>query len=280
MNPHIPTPIALEPSRNTMITEVLGDGIQISDWIRNRTVEVTTSGPNDDHVFVRMVPRGVLTTRRNVLKCDDQQLLLGARLVGDYILLFMPMRMDLLLIPPSPDTDGQSTSENPNRHRFHLKYPGGHFTGASLSEPQPNPESPDDSSVVYVLAHSTTTGFFYFRVTIHNPDYTPSGPRARLDVDLVGVYELRKPELGRRGMFGPCLALRSWLGPEGKRGVWIERPLSALVNFVVAVSFDQSCPEVVPVELGDDLGELCEIAPRIESTGDVFIVDTWNPHGQ
>lgn len=210
-------------------------------------------------------------------KCDYQGPLLGTRLVGDYVLFFRPMWMDLLLISPFPDTDGRSTSESPNHYRFHLNHPDGRFTGASLSEPQPNPESPDDSRIVYVLAHSTTIGFFYFRVTIYNPDYTPSGPRARMDVGLVGVHELRKPELGRREKLGPCLALRSWLGPQGKRGIWIERPLSKHMDFVVAVSFDQRFPAAVPVEPGDDLGELCEIAPRIEATGDVFI---WNSHGQ
>ena len=40
------------------------------------------------------------------------------------------------------------------------------------------------------------------------------------------------------------------LGPEGKRGIWIERS-SNLKEFVVAASFDQSCSACVPVEPGD-----------------------------
>lgn len=275
--------VALEPPRNAIITELPDAGIQIGDWTRGRTVEVTTPGLNDDHVFVRTVLR-VFITRRNVLRCDDQQPLLGLRLVGDYVLFFRSMWIELLPIPSFPDANGQPASENcengPNPCRFHLKYPDGPFTGASLSEPQPNPESLHDSCVVYILAQSTLTGFFYFRTTIYNSNYVSSGPGARMDVDLVGVHELRKPQVGRRDKLGPCLALRSWLGPEGKRGIWIERPITKLMNFVVAVSFDESCPAAIPVESGDDLQELCEIAPRIESTEDVFIVESWNPHGQ
>jgi len=41
----------LEPSRNAIIMEVPGVGIQVSDWMRNRTVEIATPGP------VRTVPR-------------------------------------------------------------------------------------------------------------------------------------------------------------------------------------------------------------------------------
>ena len=71
-------------------------------------------------------------------------------------------------------------------------------------------------------------------------------------VDLVGVYELGGPHGGHGEELGLFLALRSWLGPEGKRGVWIERSSSTLTHFAVAVSFDRSCSAVVPVESGDD----------------------------
>lgn len=230
-----------------------------------------------------LVPRVFITTRK-VFKCDEQQPLLGLRLVGDYVLIFRSRWIELLPVPLFPDADEQSASESdengPDLHRFYLKYQDDRFTGASLSEPQPNPESPDDSRVVYVLVQSTMAGFFYFRVTIHNPDYVPSGLRARMDIDLIGACELRKPQVRCREKLGACLALRSWLGPEGKRGIWIERPLSKLMNSVVAVSFDQDCSSAVPVESGDDLQELCEIAPRIESTGVIFTVESWNPHGQ
>ena len=277
----VPTIFALEPSRNMILTEIPDVGIQIGDWASDQAVQIITPRLDDD-IFVRAVPR-VSVTRRDVLKYDNQKPLLGLRLVGDYILIFRSNRIEMFPVPAFPDADGRSTSENengPDSSCFYLKLPDGRFTGASFSEPQPNPESLDDSRIVYILAQSTTTGFFYFRVTVYNPDYALSGPRARMDVDLVGVHELRKPRTERREKLRPILALRSWLGPEGKRGVWIERPLSKLMNFVVAVSFDQSCPGAVPVESGDDLRELCEIAPRIESMGDVFIVESWSLHGE
>ncbi|KAF9649209.1 hypothetical protein BDM02DRAFT_1948733 [Thelephora ganbajun] len=246
--------IALEPSRNAVITDSISAGIEIGDWIRSRVVGIST--PNDyEFAFI-----------------------LGVRLVGDYILSFRSTCIELLSVPPFPDTDGQITYEtNPASYRFHLNYPDLAFTGASLSEPQQNPESPEDSRIVYILAHQTTIGFFYFRVTIYNPDYVPSGPRARMDVDLLGVYELRRPRVRHREEVGTRLVLGGRLGPEGKRGLWTERSLSKLKRFVVAASFDQSCSEAVAVESGDDLRELCEIAPRIESTSDVFVVDSWSP---
>lgn len=264
-----PGAIFLEPSRDTIITELPGIGVQISDWIRNRTVEITTSGPGE---IVRTVPWIFFITRRSVLRCDNQAFIVGLRLVGDHIILFKPICVELHLIPPFTSADGQPILENNTRlYRFHLQYSYHRFTGASLSEPQPNPESLGDSRIVYVLAQSAYAGFFYFRVTIHNPEYVPSGPGARMDIDLVGVYEV-----GLEAELGPCLAWRSWLGPEGKRGVWTKRPLDAATNVVVAVSFDQSYSEAVPVESGDDLQELCEIAPRIKSIGDIYIAKSRN----
>jgi hypothetical protein len=48
-----------------------------------------------------------------------------------------------------------------------------------------------------------------------------------MGVDLLGIF--RK---------GQDLALGAWLGPEGKRGIWIKRSSNELMRFVVAVSFD------------------------------------------
>jgi len=150
------------------------------------------------------------------------------------------------------------------------------FTGASLSEPQPNPESPENSLIVYILAYQTVVGFFYFRVTIYNPDYIPSGPRATVGIDLIGVYELGKPRVGSPRL----VQLGAWLGQEGKRGIWIERSPNQLKRFVVAASFDQSGLAGVPMESGDDLRELRKIAPRIERTSDVFIIKSQSPNGE
>ena len=263
-----PGKIFLEPSRNAIIMEVPDIGIQISDWMRNRTVEIATSGP------VRTVPRVSSITKRNVLRCDNQGTTIGLRLVGDYIILFKPLWIELHLIPPFTSADGQPIPENnPHPYRFYLRYSHHRFAGASLSEPQPNPESPSDSRIIYVLAQTAFAGFFYFRFTIYNPEYVPSGPGARMNIDLIGAYEVEREE-----ELGSCLAWNSWLGPEGKRGVWIKRPLDVATNAVVAVSFDQSCSEAVPVESGNDLQELCKTAPRIKSTSDIFTAESRNFH--
>lgn len=211
-------------------------------------------------------------TRRDALKWDDQAFLLGLRIVGDYALIFRATWIELRPIPPFAETKGGPAAENrTDHHSFRLTPPDGHFIGASSSEPQPNPDSPGDSRIVYVLARSATTCFFYFRVTIYNLEYASSGPRARMNVDLAGVYESGVPPARQREGIGRCWASKSWLGPEGKRAVWIERPEGKPMDFVVAVSFDTSCPGAIPVGPDDNLRELCEVAPRIESTNDIFI---------
>ena len=184
--------------------------------------------------------------------------------------------MQLLYVPPFPDAGEQLVSAHDHTsHPFHLRYRGFPFDGASLSEPQPNPESLENSRIIYILAREITVGFFYFRVTIYNPDYTPSGPGARMSVDLAGVFKLNEPRVGVRGINGYSSGL--WLGPEGKRGIWMERLKDHSKRFVVAVSFDQSRAGVT-AESGDELQELCEGAPRIESIRDVF-VDGSRDHG-
>ena len=97
-----------------------------------------------------------------------------------------------------------------------------------------------------------------------------------MSVDLAGVFKLNEPEGGVIGMSGHSSGL--WLGPEGKRGVWASEDNSK--RTIVAVSLDQSRRAGVPVESGDELQELCKIAPRIESTGDVFVDGSWNHGGR
>ena len=255
--------LALEPSGHTVVSKIRSFGIEISNWIHNRTCPINMPD-------VRAVPQTPLA-RQDVLKCDDQLSLLSVRLVGDHLLIFRTTEIELL---PVPLQNGQPTPQNNSiSYRLRLGSLDPWFTGASLSEPLQNPESPDGSRVVYVLARLVATGFFYLRVTIYNLEYTPSGPGARMEVHLLGVYEMGKPGVGRGEDIGPCMVSESWLGPEGKRGVWVESSANKRMNVVVAASFDQDCLAVVPVESGDDLRELSKIASRIESTGDVFIVD-------
>ena len=207
-------------------------------------------------------------------KHDDQEPFLGLRLVGDHIVSFRRRWIELLFVPPFPDADGQLVSEHdPTPYPFPPPCREVEFGRASLSEPQPNPKPLDNSRIIYILAQHMTVGFFYFRATIYNPDYVPSGPRARMDVDLIGVYEVDKPQVG---MGEPRHALGSWLGPEGKRGIWIECSLDRCTIFVVAVSFDLGCPAGARAESGDDR---CEITPRITSTDVIFVFESWNPTG-
>lgn len=199
-----------------------------------------------------------------MLKRGDQGPILGFRLVGDYILCVTFNWIDLRYVPPLPNAGERVVSEcDPTSRPFHLKCGETSFLSASLSEPQPNPKSPDDSRIIYILAHHVVVGVFYFRVTIYNSDYSPSRPRARIDVDLAGVYKMHEPEVGVRRTYGPPMVVWLSLGPEGQRGIWIEQP-SNLKEFVAAASFDQSCPGCIPVESGDDLEELYKNAPRIE----------------
>lgn len=203
-----------------------------------------------------------------MFKHDDQPPL-SVRLVGDHLLIFGTGGIELL-----PLQNGQPASRNDSdSYFFRVGFLSRWFTRASLSEPQQNPESSDSSRIVYVLARLEAVGFFYLRVTVHNPEYTPSGPEARMEVHLLGVYEVGKPGVGRKEGIGPRQVLESWLGPEGKRGVWLESLGNGCASLVVAASFDQGCLAAIPVESRDKLEELGKIAPRIESTGDVFILD-------
>ena len=245
---------SLEPSRNAIVSGSIDIGIEIRDWTRNRSVMVRIAEANYD---------------------NNQESILGLRLVGDYVLCFTSKWVELFYIPPFPDADVHLISElDPTSRPFHLKYQRRSFDGASVSEQQPNPESPDNSRIVYILARQMIVGFFYFRVTIYNPDHAPSGPRARMDVDLIGVYE---PEV--RWMDEPHLVSGSLIGPEGKRCICVESSLGGFRMVVVAVSFDQTGSAGVPVRSGGGLEDLCKILPRIESTGDVFVVESWDGNG-
>lgn len=233
--------VLLEPSRSAVISGFIRNGIEIHDWTRNRSVTVNITRANNDR---------------------EKEPILGLCLVGDYALSFRVRQIELSRVPLFPDGDTRSASEhNPTTLPFHLKHLL--LSSASLSEPQSNPESLDNSRIIYVLAHQLSVGFFYFRVTIYDPDYTPSGPGASMDVDLIGVYYLIRSSL---------ITSVPRLGPEGKRGFWIELSFKEFERRVVAASFDQTRSAGIPVKSGDDLQELRKITPRIESTAEVFVI--------
>ena len=48
------TLLGLEPSRNAIVTDLLGVGIEIHDWSRSRSVVVKTTGGDSDNIYVRM----------------------------------------------------------------------------------------------------------------------------------------------------------------------------------------------------------------------------------
>ena len=142
-----------------------------------------------------------------MLKRDNQEPILGLRLVGDYILCFGSKWIDLRYVPPLPKAGEQLISEcDPTSRTFHLQHGDVDFDSASLSEPQPNPKSPNNSRIVYILARRPTVGLFYFRITVYNPDYSPSGPRE---------LGSRSTSLGRTSCADPrrelsvCLSCRS-----------------------------------------------------------------------
>lgn len=198
-----------------------------------------------------------------MLKRDGQEQILALRLVGDYLLVFRESRMELHYVPPFPDAGGQlALKYDPDFYRFYLSYDDLPFTGASMSEPQLNPESVNDSRIIYILVQQAVIGFFYFRATIYNHNHVPLGPKTRMDVDLLWVSRI-----------GRTLAAGALLGPEGKRGIWIEGTSGDPARCVVAVSFDQSCPAAIPVQSGESLEQPLKIAPTIRSTSTVLQLD-------
>jgi len=64
------------------------------------------------------------------------------------------------------------------------------------------------------------------------------------------------------------------LGPEGKRGLWIERTQRTQEGsntFIYVVSFDQNPLQPVTVTPGGGLPELCRSAPGIGLVGTLMI---------
>ena len=204
-----------------------------------------------------------------VLKCGYQGVTRDVRPVGDYILAFKSCCVELVSISPFPGEEGQAHGTDPAFHRFHLA-PSELFSDASLSEPQPSPDSASNSLIVYALACGTCFGCFYFRITIHDPNYVPSGPRAKVDIDLLGFYRLEEYSW----LYGTLL------GPEGKRGFWIQRAPSSRQEILVTVSFDQSRPETMELQSGDDFEEICEAAPPMEPGVSTWVLGPWDKGGE
>lgn len=262
----------LEPSRCLAVATTAEGYLQVGNWNHDRMVRIDACVPENDNGLVRVSPQST-ASKQHVIKPGEQGVFLGTRIVGDHIVIFRSKCVELVSIPPSPNANGRTYEQSPTFHRFHLNYLGAAFRGVGLSKPQPNPESPDDSLIVYALAHQRDIAC-YFRITIYGPNHAPSGPGARMDLSLLGVYEPRdQVEIVAR--WAPSTIL---LGPEGKRAVWAER--SKAFTKIIVASFNLSCSEVVALRSGDDLRELCRIAPRIESTGIAFKVKPILPDGK
>jgi len=219
-------------------------GIRVGNWISGQAVDITNFGQDNDY------------------RCGVTR---DVRPVGDYILAFKSCCVELVSISPFPGEEGQAHGTDPAFHRFHLAH-SELFSDASLSEPQPSPDSASNSLIVYALACGTCFGCFYFRITIHDPNYVPSGPRAKVDIDLLGFYRLDEYSW----LYGTLL------GPEGKRGFWIQRAPSSRQEILVTVSFDQSRPETMELQSGDDFEEICEAAPPMEPGVSTWVLGPWD----
>lgn len=146
--------------------------------------------------------------------------------------------------------------------------------GVGLSKPQPNLESPDDSLIVYALARQRDIAS-YFLITVYSPNNALSGPRARMDLSLLGVYEPQDP-MEIEAFWLPSTALVS---ANGTRAVWAERS-RAFTGMAVVASFNLSCSGAVALQSGDDPRELCGTALRIESTRNIFVAGSPANYGK
>lgn len=144
------------------------------------------------------------------------------------------------------------------------------FRGVSISLVKLNPHS-STCATTHVIAYDVLKGLFHFRITVNirdpsdEVDATSTAPL--LFTELIGVHNMMRdhspyprfdashnPSLdsllqnGRhpaitRGFVSACC-----LGPEGIRGLWIERTRNSTKRAVVAFSVDLSQLNPIPVQ--------------------------------
>ncbi|TFK52037.1 hypothetical protein OE88DRAFT_1498672 [Heliocybe sulcata] len=187
--------------------------IDVVDWHTQECVSISTQSDDLDELWNGIV---------------------GVRFCGRHVLCIKTRSVELYALPPLPLSSSASTAPRPATSRT---FPNTTFRGVSISHPHP---SPSPSWTASFLAYDVLRGLFHYRVAL--PD--PSAPR--LAVSLAGVHAMtslvRSPSVsalaaeiaGRntgRGFVSACC-----LGPEGKRGMWIERTRGSTKRSVMVFS--------------------------------------------
>ncbi|KZT21191.1 hypothetical protein NEOLEDRAFT_1181949 [Neolentinus lepideus HHB14362 ss-1] len=168
--------------------------------------------------------------------------IVGVRFCEAYILCVKTRSVELYPLPPLPISSASSTSAPRIRPVTSRAFPNTTFRGVSISHPQLRHDGSFPSWMVSFLAYDVLRGLFHYQVTIELPE---SG-LPLLTVTLAGVHAMtslvRSPSIsalaaeisGRntgRGFVSACC-----LGPEGKRGVWIERTRGSTKRSVMVFS--------------------------------------------
>ncbi|KAI0064054.1 hypothetical protein BV25DRAFT_1990231 [Artomyces pyxidatus] len=144
--------------------------------------------------------------------------------------------------PPEPQGDSHDDVPVPPRRPVALhSFPRTTFRGASISSSLPRSHcaasaAPDETAtspiVLTLLAHDVLRGVFQYRVNIvpasstARPSSFPIPPT--LHVDLIGVHNMA---LGVPGFVSAAA-----IGPQGRRGVWVERTKKVTTRRVVVFS--------------------------------------------
>ncbi|EPQ56745.1 hypothetical protein GLOTRDRAFT_121088 [Gloeophyllum trabeum ATCC 11539] len=164
--------------------------------------------------------------------------IVGVRFCDAHILCIKTRSVELYPLPPLPiSSSAPAPRVPPTTSRA---FPNTTFRGVSIS--RPSPSSPHSISF---LAYDVLRGLFHYTISLPSPSPSPS-PAGELAVRLAGVHALtslaRSPSVsalaaeisGRntgRGFVSACA-----LGPEGRRGVWIERTRGSTRRSVVVFS--------------------------------------------
>lgn len=116
-------------------------------------------------------------------------------------------------------------------------FPSTTFRGLSLSAPQPSGAA--DTTIFSLLAYDILKGLFHYRIVLRPMEADPTAPLF-LNIQLVGSHSmaygaqeagLRSSTVHARGFVSACC-----LGPEGKRGMWIERTRGSVKRSVIVFS--------------------------------------------
>ncbi|KAI0319653.1 hypothetical protein OF83DRAFT_1109030 [Amylostereum chailletii] len=218
----------LDPSRH-LVAFSRSPFIDVVHWPSNTGISIDTQREELDQLWNGIIGLHFIDSHLLCVKARSLELYHITVPLPSFSSYFVPSSLGLVQTT-------QSTAPSPRSSTAAIRPVAMHFfstttfRGASFSSPSTAPPALLNTTSVCILAHDVLRGVFHYQVDVTTASEPSPGPGVppSLRVELIGIHDMA---------YGiPGFVSTAALGPQSRRGVWIERMKNTTTRRVMAFS--------------------------------------------